>query len=119
MAVRPGWLRAHRQRQPPVTAPLLFKEGWREAPGWLQSSRKLLGDVCEDAVRIVEYFPVLDADDPEAELFQEFRSVAVVIDATFAVMRRSVELDYESFLGTVEVHDIRTDTVLPSEFSSL
>jgi len=87
-------------------------------PGWLQS-KKLLRDVCEDAVRIVEHFPVLDADDTKPDLFQEFRSVAVMIDATLAVMRRSVELDYESFLGAVKVNDIRTDTVLPSEFSSL
>jgi hypothetical protein len=79
----------------------------------------MLPDQLQYSLRIFEYFSIFHPDYSQACGIQESFANRVLFSRGAAVMRGAVQLEHKAFPWAIEIHDVRTDALLPPEFPAV
>lgn len=69
----------------------------------------------DDAFQVFADFPVPRAEHPVAAAFQPVRSLRIIAHICRLSVLHAIDFENEAMFETNEIHDIRSDRVLPSE----
>jgi len=89
-----------------------------QAAGWSRSS-KAARDFVQHAFEILSNVPILEAQNSDPCLAQEFTALRITILSRFMVVRSAIQFHGQILGGAVEIQNVNADTVLASELASL